>query len=118
MMNLFIGNKLKALRNNKGWTQQKVSDQLLISQSAYARIESGESQSWVVLINKICEIFEISPEELFKKEEEVNVPDNLSDEIITQNALLNVYRKIIRRYEIQISELQKVIEDFKSKKDQ
>ena len=65
-MNLIVGNKLKKLRKQKGLTQEQMGDLLAISQSAYARIENGESQSWAGYIKKICRIFDILPEELVK----------------------------------------------------
>ena len=37
-MNVSIGNNLKNLRKNKGWSQEQVADYLNLSQSAYARI--------------------------------------------------------------------------------
>ncbi|WP_166924651.1 helix-turn-helix domain-containing protein [Flavobacterium poyangense] len=116
-MNLFIGHKLKTLRRNRGWTQEWVSNQLFISSSAYAYMESGESQLWVWHIAKICEIFEITPEVLFEKEVEIKGTWAVNDEL-TQNALLNVYRKIIKRYEVQISELQQTIKDLQREKEQ
>ncbi|MFC6246349.1 helix-turn-helix transcriptional regulator [Flavobacterium psychroterrae] len=44
-MNVVVGNKLKELRKNRNLSQEQVADYLTISQSAYARIESGESHS-------------------------------------------------------------------------
>lgn len=44
-MNTTIGKKLKELRKQKGLTQEQTADYLFISQSAYARMESGESYS-------------------------------------------------------------------------
>ena len=49
-------------------TSEQVADLVCISQSAYARIESGESHSWSSHIDEICKAFEISPEELVKTE--------------------------------------------------
>ena len=68
-MNLIVGNKLKKLRKQRKLTQEHVADLLAISQSAYARIENGESHSWASYIKKICKIFEIFPEELFNEDD-------------------------------------------------
>jgi transcriptional regulator with XRE-family HTH domain len=43
MMNVTIGNKIKQLRKSKSMTQEQVADYCIQSQSAYARMESGES---------------------------------------------------------------------------
>jgi transcriptional regulator with XRE-family HTH domain len=111
-MNLFVGYKLKIFRKNIGWTQERMSDQLFISQSAYARMENGQSQSWAGHIDNICKIFEIKPEALFRREEEIKSVETGHDEM-TQNALLSVYQKIIKKYETQILELEQSIRDLK-----
>lgn len=110
-MNIIVGNKLKTLRKNKDLSQEEVADFLSISQSAYARMESGESHSWANHILKICAIFDIIPEDLlkidtiqgkvFRKEKtaEINVSE-LSDGIIEQ-------------YAERIKELKKTIKDLK-----
>ncbi|MEZ0184127.1 helix-turn-helix transcriptional regulator [Flavobacterium oncorhynchi] len=109
-MNKIIGNRLKKLRYSKSLSQEQVADYLNISQSAYARMERGESTSWAIHFNKICEIFEITPEELVKKGIGDSVYESLiSTERQTEIAMLNVYRKIIRQYELQIEDLKMII---------
>lgn len=44
-MNKVIGSKIFELRKSKGWSQEQVAESLQISQSAYARMERGESNS-------------------------------------------------------------------------
>jgi len=39
-MNSLIGTRIKNLRREKGFSQEQTADYLLISQSAYARIEN------------------------------------------------------------------------------
>ena len=41
-----IGEKIRSLRERKGFTQKEVADHLHLSRSAYARMERGESNSW------------------------------------------------------------------------
>lgn len=67
-MNKTIGKKLLELRKQKNLSQEQVADMLCISQSAYGRIETGESNSWANHLNKLCSIFEIQPEELVKSD--------------------------------------------------
>ena len=107
-MNVVVGNKLKILRKNKKMSQEEVADCLHISQSAYARMESGESSSWANHILTICKIFGITPEDLLKVDlnrgiSSINHADQLSDQIIEQ-------------YEERIKELKKVIKDLKEDK--
>lgn len=107
-MNIVVGNKLKILRKNKKMSQEEVADCLHISQSAYARMESGESSSWANHILTICKIFGITPEDLLKVDlnrgiSSINDADQLSDQIIEQ-------------YEERIKELKKMIRDLKEDK--
>jgi len=104
-MNIVVGNKLKTLRKSKNMSQEEVADYLHISQSAYARMESGESHSWANHILKICKIFGIAPEELLKLD---NNKGFSSEEAIAQ-----ISDKVIQQYEERIKELKKVIKDLK-----
>lgn len=66
-MNEAIGKTLKALRKNKGLSQELVAEYLNISQSAYSRIETGESNSWTFHFEKLCHFYKIKPATIFKK---------------------------------------------------
>lgn len=116
-MNSIVGNKLKKLRQVRGMSQEEVANGLCMSQSAYARIERGESCSWASYMNRICEFFQLTPEELVKDEEE---PIAKNNDVIKENnmlnALLNVYRNIIRIREGEIIVLKAIIEDLKNNK--
>lgn len=60
IMNTIFKNKLLTLRKEKGWTQEQMADFLNISQSAYSRIERGESIGRSGILLKICEVFDVS----------------------------------------------------------
>ena len=114
-MHILVGNKLKKLRKAKAWSQEQVADLVCISQSAYARIESGESNSWASHIAKICEVFEISPEELVKNEG-VIVNSNRQGGASTNAIIINqLSEKLVEQYEERIKELKQTIADLKSK---
>ena len=74
-----VGAKIKTLRLQKEWSQQDVADKLNISQSAYAKVERGESKLDVARIIKLSEIFDIEPYELL-------VPDGKVISINSDNA--------------------------------
>ena len=113
-MNINIGNKLKNLRKQKGWSQEQVADYLSLSQSAYARMENGESNSWANNIDKICKIYNIEIEELFKQDS-VIINHNQQGgggyiQIVNQ-----LSEKLIEQYEERINELKEIITELKSK---
>ena len=114
-MNISIGIKLKQLRKRKSMSQEQVADYLHLSQSAYARMESGESHSWANHIDRICELFEITPEELVKNES-VIVNSNQQGGNSTNAIIINqLSEKLIEQYEERIKELKQVIFDLKGK---
>ena len=116
-MNSSIGSKLKQLRKQKGLSQEQVSDYLNVSQSAYARIENGESHSWSTHIDKICEVFEIKPEELFKEDNPIQNNENQKGGVaINQNlGVVNISEKLIEQYELRLKEKDEIIKELKAK---
>lgn len=116
-MNKIIGDKLKMLRKQKGWSQEQASDYLAISQSAYARIENGVSYSWANHLEKICEVFSVTLEELVKKETSDFNDSSQKKVASTKESVINqLSEKLIEQYEERIKELQEIIIDLKSKK--
>ena len=111
-MNIAVGNKIKALRKSKKISQEEMAEYLLISQSAYARMEGGESHTWAIHISKICKVFEIAPEELLRI---VHIEDLDLIRINAVNNLSPLSNKMIQQYERRIKELQKTIEELKKK---
>jgi transcriptional regulator with XRE-family HTH domain len=65
-MNKAIGIALKALRKNNGLTQEGLAEYLNISQSAYSRIENGDSNSWSIHLEKLCKFYNVNPAIIFK----------------------------------------------------
>ena len=116
-MNVTVGNKLKQLRKAKNMSQEEMADFLNISQSAYARMERGESTSWASHFTRICEVFEIAPQDLVKKESNPSVYENLTEEErLTETTMLSFYLKIIKQYELQIEDLKTIIANFNKDK--
>ncbi len=60
-----IGNNLKEARKFKGLTQREMAQKLLMTQQQYSRFENGVFELNYEQILKICEILDITPNELF-----------------------------------------------------
>jgi transcriptional regulator with XRE-family HTH domain len=112
-MKIIVGNNLKHFRKSKGFSQEQVSDYLHISQSAYARMESGESHSWAIHIARICQIFEISPEELVKSDRSIIDNDGVNSGVGYFEIVSQLSEKLIEQYEERIRELKQTIVDLK-----
>lgn len=99
-----VAEKIKRLRKSKGLSQGEMAEKLHISQSAYARMESGESQSWATHIGKISEIFDMQPESFF------------TDEVVgTINTINSLSEKLVEQYEERIKELKQQVDYWKNK---
>lgn len=103
-MNTIVGNKLKKLRKQKGWSQELVSDKLHLSQSAYARIENGDSGSWASHLEAICTIYEISPEELLKCDNVIINSHQKGGNSNNAYVINQLSEKLIEQYESRIKE--------------
>ena len=60
-----IGNNLKQARKDKGLTQQDVADKMKMTQQQYSRFENGVFELNYGQIVFLCELYEITPNELF-----------------------------------------------------
>lgn len=57
--------KISSIRKIKGWSQEKVAEQLGMSANGYAKIERGETDVQLSRLQKIAEIFGIEIKDLF-----------------------------------------------------
>ena len=76
-----IGQKIKELRKRKGFSQEKLSEMIDISQNALSLIENGENFFTSDTLEKLITAFDIEPEELFNFKH-LQPKDNLMEEII------------------------------------
>ena len=63
-MNEVVGKNLKELRMKNGYTQEQVSDYLGITQSNLSKIENGERNFNMTLLDKLCLLYNCSAEYL------------------------------------------------------
>lgn len=59
-----VAKNLKDLRKKNGYTQEQVSDYLGITQSNLSKIENGERNFNMTLLDKLCLLYNCSPEYL------------------------------------------------------
>jgi transcriptional regulator with XRE-family HTH domain len=68
---LQIGQKIKKLRELKNFTQSHLASELGITQSAYSKMELGETEVSFSKLTKIAEVFGMSPEEIMTFNEQM-----------------------------------------------
>lgn len=109
-MNKIIGQRIKDIRKNKGMSQEDLAYLLNISQSAYQRIESGETNSWAAHLLKISEILDIRPEDLVADSSNSFNNAGQSGGLAFQyigsiNTVNSISDKLIEQYEKRIEDL-------------
>ena len=70
--------KLKKLREEKGLSQNELADKIFVSRSAIAKWENGFGMPGKESMDRLCEFFNISRDELLKEEDALIVIKNVS----------------------------------------
>ena len=88
MRMLYFGDKLKALRIEKGWTQQQLASRMELVNATISAYEQGAKYPSVEVLIKICETFNVSADYLL----------GLSDSVeLKMSALTDEQMQIIMR---------------------
>jgi transcriptional regulator with XRE-family HTH domain len=114
-MNKTVGNKLKSLRKQKGYSQEQVCEFLHISQSAYARIESGDSHSWAMHLVKLSVFYDIKPEEIIRKENVIIGNIGIDNDVDYADIVNQLSVKLILQYEERLKEKDEIIAELKNR---
>ena len=103
-VNLTIAENLKAIRTNKGWTQNFVASQLGVSQRTVSRVETGTTVSKRTL-KLLCSLYQVSLASLYnesipeKSMEMQVVPEEVVTRLLIKNSFIcDLEREIILRY--------------------
>jgi len=116
-----IGNKLKALRVEKGFTPLDVAERLNISESTYRRFENDKSIPDIEMLDKITNEYNIKVEDILKDESIITNHNNDANSIgitIAKNfAEISqiLSHKIIEQYEARIKDLESQLDFWKRK---
>ena len=62
-------NRLRVLRAERNWSQQKLADELNVSRQTVNAIENGKYDPSLPLAFKMAAVFEMAIEEIFEPEE-------------------------------------------------
>jgi transcriptional regulator with XRE-family HTH domain len=110
---LQLGQKIKKLRELKNFTQSHIASELGITQSAYSKMEQGETEISYSKISKIAEVLGISPEEIMTFNEQMifNVMHNQTGNGFVVNKGISDNEK--KLYEDQIAQLKEEVSYLK-----
>lgn len=112
-----IGQKVKKIRELKNFTQTHIASELGITQSAYSKIELGETDVSFVKLTRIAEVLGVSTEEIVSFNEQMifNVMNNHTGNGLVVNKGLpdnekKLYEDQIAVLKDEISYLKKVLD--------
>lgn len=107
-----LGKKLRTLRAERGFTQEKMADLLSIPQASYSNLENNKGRIDLKTIQKIAEIYEMDVIDVLKEKElsfnQKNIKGDNNDLVVNQ-----LSDKLIEQYEIRLKEKDVVIADLK-----
>ena len=104
-----IGNKLRGLRNEKGFSTFQIAEKLDISETTYRRYETDKHFPDVFVLDKIAKVYEKTFMDLLPEELTVNQHNN--EIAIAQNyANISLSAKLIEQYEKRIENLENQLE--------
>ncbi len=108
-----IGEKLRKVREMKGYSQEYIASQLQITQNAYSKIERGETRLSDERLQRIAEILEVPKESIegFSDKVFVQVMGNSGNyngniHIEATETLLRYYEKEIERLAARVAFLE------------
>ncbi len=109
-----IGKKLRSLRNEKGFTQEKIADLLQMPQASYSNLENNKGKIDLKTIQKIAEIYEIDVIDILKEE---SLAFYIQKNKGGNNALIinQLSEKLIEQYEIRLKEKDEIIAELRKR---
>jgi transcriptional regulator with XRE-family HTH domain len=114
-MNNLIGKKIKSLRIEHGFNQKDLAKKLNITQSAYSRLERGETRIDIERVIKLGEIYNVEPTDLIFNQEGYNNTFNIHNNPNSQNGYIHHfhYTEIKEVYDDWVAFLKKENEALK-----
>jgi len=114
LQGMHIGQKIKKLRELKNLTQTHMAEELGLTQSAYSKLELGETEVPFSRLEKIAGVFGMKPEDVISFNESMvfNVMHNQTGQgfVVNNNNITEGERKL---YEDQITLLKDEISHLK-----
>ncbi|MBD2844241.1 helix-turn-helix transcriptional regulator [Paenibacillus sp. IB182496] len=84
---MIFGEKLKAERDKKGWSQEELAEKLFVSRQSVSKWENNQNYPSIEIIMKISDLFQLTIDELLRSD------DALTKQVIRDSKQL-AYPKI------------------------
>src|SRR5690606_30065055 len=66
-----FGEKLKAERSKRGWSQEQFAEKLFVSRQSVSKWENGQNYPSIEIIIKVSDLFGVTIDELLRSDEEL-----------------------------------------------
>ncbi|MBT2661908.1 helix-turn-helix transcriptional regulator [Bacillus sp. ISL-45] len=109
-----LGDRLKKLRNSKGWTQEDVAKKLGMSRGTYAHYEINKRQPDYETLKTISTLYEVSIDFLLTGEDQQGSSDEMWKEILDPKTQI-FFKDLMSAPEEKIAELIKIWEIIKDR---
>lgn len=100
-----IGQKIKKIREFRGYTQEYLADQLSVSQKTYSQIENNQTKLGVNRLQKIADVLDIGFTDIFSLDDKAifnhfndKVNNNNNASVIMANETFEDERKAYLKY--------------------
>lgn len=107
-----IGNKIRKIRELKGFSQEYLANQIGISQRAYSKLEMNQTKIDWTKITKIAEVLEIDPIDLVSFDDNI-IFNSCNQSGKFENFFNNFPEKLIEQYDLRIKDMGEQIEFLK-----
>jgi transcriptional regulator with XRE-family HTH domain len=115
-MDILLGEKIKKVRNFKGFSQQMMAEKMNISQRAYSSIENDETKIDLERLSQISTALEIDPIELLTFDEKMvfnncTQSGNMYSPVFNNGSEIEreLYEKHIKRLEEEVAFLRSIL---------
>lgn len=113
---MHTGEKIKRMREIKGFTQKQIADYIGTSVNNYGRLERGEIDVTVDRLEKIAKILEVGIEDILKLDEGFNVViNNSKDFYVGKTINITSLQDRLDILESKISEIENLLSTLKEK---
>ncbi|MDD2864956.1 MAG: helix-turn-helix transcriptional regulator [Methylococcales bacterium] len=114
-----VNEKIRLVREAKGWTQEEVAEKLQMSGNGYGDIERGETDVKLSRLLQLAELFEIKPAEFFEPNDKaslnVKVKQHRSS-FYMNSSNVEMQQFVIDQKDKEIALLKRIIELTEAKK--
>lgn len=114
-MDYYIGERLQQLREEKGWTQQNVADELDVSQQTIQNYEVNKRKPKLSTIHKLANLFEVSMEYLIGTTDNRTAIANIKPYELTESEAHHIEN--LRKLAPELQEVFKIASDVAKKND-